>query len=171
EGALGRLDDAVHVLEAFGLRDAQPLEQAEDDERCQALRRRRRVVERAGLYAQRERLGDKGVEFFQVGACHRAADALEIGGDLAPDVAAVKVVQPGTGEMLERGGQRALLDARAHLRRLVVDQKGRVETGGLVHFRQFFARQPRLAAGDGVALARVLDRRRQQQVERQSAAL
>src|SRR6185503_12386348 len=105
-------------------------EQAEDDERGQALRRRRRVVERSGWYAHGERLGDKGVEFFQVGARHRAADALEIGGDLAPDIAAVEIVEPGAGEMLERGGKRALFDAGAHFWRLAVDQEGRVEAGG-----------------------------------------
>ena len=48
EGALGRFDDAMDVLEAFGLLHAQPVEQREDDERGQPLRRRRRVVERAG---------------------------------------------------------------------------------------------------------------------------
>ena len=86
-------------------RDAQALEQREDDQRGQPLRRRRRVVERAGLRSHAERLGDLASIVLQIGARHRAADALEIGGDLAPDVAAIEIVEPGMGEMLERGGE------------------------------------------------------------------
>ena len=42
ERALGRLDQAVDVIEAFGLRHAQALEQREDHQRGEALGRRRR---------------------------------------------------------------------------------------------------------------------------------
>ncbi len=49
EGALGRFHQAVDVLECFGLLHAQAVENAKDDERSQPLRRRRRVIERAGL--------------------------------------------------------------------------------------------------------------------------
>ena len=46
--ALCRLDQPVHVIETFRLLDAEPVEQREDDQRGEPLRRRRRVVERAG---------------------------------------------------------------------------------------------------------------------------
>ena len=58
EGALGRLDQPVDVVEAFRLADPQPLEQRQDDQRGEPLGRRRRVVERAGLQRDAERLGD-----------------------------------------------------------------------------------------------------------------
>ena len=61
---------------------------------------------------------------FQIGARHRAADALEIGGNLAADIAAIEIVEPGMGEMLERRGKCGLFEPRADLRHLAVDQKG-----------------------------------------------
>ena len=61
---------------------------------------------------------------FQIGARHRTADALQIGGDLAADVAAIEVVEPGLREMLERVGEFALLEPRAGLRRFAVDEEG-----------------------------------------------
>ena len=42
-------------------------------------------------------------------AAERAADAFEIGGDLAPHVAAIKIVKPSTRQMRERFGQSLLL--------------------------------------------------------------
>ena len=105
ERALGRLDQTMDVLEALRLRDAQALEQREDHERGESLRRRRRIVERAGLRRDAERLSDGRAIFFQIGARHRAADALEIGGNLAPDIAAIEIVKPGMGELLERRGK------------------------------------------------------------------
>ena len=44
EGTLGRFDQRVDMREAAVAADAEPLENAEDDERGEALRRRRRVV-------------------------------------------------------------------------------------------------------------------------------
>ena len=111
EGALGRLDQAVDVLEAFGLRDAQAVEQRKDDQRGQALRRRRRVVERAGLRSRTlSGSATTGFVLLKIGARHRAADALQVGGDLAADIAAVEIVEPGLAEMVERVGEGALLE-------------------------------------------------------------
>ncbi len=171
EGALGRFDQAVDVLETLGLRDAQAIEQREDHQRRQALRRRRRIVERAGCDRDAERLGDPGLEFFQIGARHRAADAFQIGGDLAADIAAVEILKPGLCELVERGGEGGLLEPGARLRRFAVDQEGLPEANRVLHLRQFFRRQPRLAARHDVAFARVLDRGHQQHVERQFAAI
>ena len=45
------------------------------------------------------------VKLLQIGARHRAADALQIGGDLAADIAAIEIVEPGGAELFERGGE------------------------------------------------------------------
>ena len=66
---------------------------------------------------------------FEVDARHRAVDAFEVGGDLAPDVAAIEVIEPGTGEMIERGGKRRLPEGRALRRRLAVDQESSAKPG------------------------------------------
>jgi hypothetical protein len=171
EGALGDFDQTMDVLEAFGLADAQAIEQRQDHQRRQALRGRRRVVERAGSDRDAERLGNLGLVFLQIGARHRTADALEIGGNLAADVAAVEIAEAGLRELIERGGKGGLLELRARHRRFAVSQKGFPETDRVLHLRQFFRRQPRLTARHRVALARVFDRSRQQQIERQLAAV
>ena len=85
------------------------------------MRRRWRIVERAGLDRDAERLGNLGSKFFQIGARHRAADTFEIGGDLAANIAAVEIVEPGLCEMVEGRGESGLFEARAHFRRLAVD--------------------------------------------------
>src|SRR5450759_2713826 len=77
EGPLSGFDQAVDVLETLRLSDAQTIEQSEDDQRRQPLRRRRRVVERAGLDLDAQRLGNPRLVFLQIGARHRAADALQ----------------------------------------------------------------------------------------------
>ena len=113
---------------------------------------------------------DPGAVVFEIGARHRAADALKVGGQLASDIAAVEVVEPDMAEMIERGGEGRLLERGAHLRDLAVEQEVFAEADRFLHLRQLFGGEPRLAARDLVALARVLDRRRQQHIERQLAA-
>jgi len=124
---LGRFDQAVDVIEAFGLLDAQPIEQREDHQRDQPLGRRVGVVEGAGGNVGSQRLGDLGLVAGEIVARHRAADAVEIGGDLAADVAAIKVVEAGMGEVLERRRQRLLFQYGADVGRLAVDQERRSE--------------------------------------------
>ena len=51
ERPLGRLHEAMDVVEALGLADTQPREQCQDNERGQPLGRRRRIIERAGIDA------------------------------------------------------------------------------------------------------------------------
>ena len=135
------------------------------------LRRRRRIVERAGADLDRERLGDIGLEFFEIGARHRAADLFQIGADLAPDIAAIEILKPGFRQMIERRRERALHHGDAGLRRLAVDQERRGEARRVLHLRRFFFGQPRLAARHGVAGARRRDRGREQKIERQFSAM
>ena len=167
EGALGGFDEAVNVIEAFGLADTQAIEQRQNHERCQALRRRRRVVERAGSDLDAERLGDPRLVFLQIGARHRAADALQVGGDLAADIAAIEIVEAGLGEMLERGGEGGLLELGSRLRRLAVNQERLQKARRGFELGVFFDREARLARRDDVALAGALDGGFKQHVQRQ----
>ncbi len=160
----------MDVVEALGLRYAQALEQAEDDERGQPLRGRRRVVERARRQRQRERLAQLGAIVLEVAPRDRAADALEVGGDLAADVAAIEVVEPGVGEVVERVGERALAEHRAFGGRLAVDEERRGEAGYVLELRELVSGEARLAARHRNAVARVTDRRREQPLERHPAA-
>ena len=113
-----------------------------------------------------ERLGDPRLVFLQVGARHRAADAFQIGGDLAPDIAAIEIAEPGVAELLERRGEGALLELGARFRRFAVDQEGLQKARRGFQFGKFLDRQPRLAARDRIAFARVPDGGVKQHVQR-----
>src|SRR5262249_1768787 len=104
-------------------------------------------VERAaGIERDRERLGERGAAAFEVGARHRAADVVEIAGDLATDIAAVEIVEPGAGEMVERRGERCLLERRARVGRLAVEQERRREAGHVLEFGELLGGEAGLAA-------------------------
>src|SRR5690606_25019931 len=107
ESALRRLDEAVQILKALSLRGAEPLEDAEDDKCDEPRCRRRRVIERAAPELERKRLAPQGAICLQVAPHDRAADPLEIGGDLPPDIPAIEVVEPDARELLERLGKLA----------------------------------------------------------------
>ena len=68
-----------------------------------------------------------GPVFFQICTRHRAADPIEIGSNLAADIAAIKIVKPGMRELLERRGKFSLFEPRADVRHLAVEQKGLFE--------------------------------------------
>ena len=108
------------MIEAFRLVHAQAVEQREDHQRGDALRRRVGVVDRAGGQLDLQRLGERGAIARQVLARDRAADAVKVGRDLAPDVAAIKIVEAGMGEMRQRFGERFLLQGGADRRRFAV---------------------------------------------------
>ena len=161
----------MQVIEAFGLGDAQPLEQREDHQRGEALGRRRRVEHGAGLERDRQRLGERRAAALEIGARHRAADAFEIGGDLAPDIAAIEIVEPGMREMVEGGGKRGLLEGRAGVGRLAVHQERLREARHVLELGKLLGGEPGLAARDEIAFTGVADRGRQQFAERQARAM
>src|SRR5437899_1945821 len=76
--------------------------QSENDQRGQTLGRRRRVVDRAGVEFHAQWIGDAGVITLQILARHRAADFFQIGRDLAPNVAAIEIIEAGARDMIER---------------------------------------------------------------------
>src|SRR5262249_35420938 len=111
--ALGRFNEPVHMVEALALRDAQALEQREDDQRRKALRRQRRIEEGVVFNRHREWLGKARATALQVGARQQTADAIEIASNLASDVPAIEVVESGVGELLEGRRERRLFELRA----------------------------------------------------------
>ncbi len=119
----------------------------------------------------RQRLGERGAAAGEVGTGDRAADAREVAGDLASDVAAVEIVEPGMGEMIQRRGQRRLPERLAGIGRLAVDQECRREAGRVLELGELFRREAGLTAADDVAAARVADRGGQQVGERQTPAV
>ena len=84
-----------------------------------------------------QRLGDAGAITLQILARDRAADPFQIGGDLAPDVAAIEIVEPSVRQMIERHGERALLELDARLRRLAIGQEGLGKPGDVFQSLDF----------------------------------
>ena len=112
----------------------------------------------------------RGVIALEIGARQRAADAFEIGRHLAPDIAAIEIVEPGMGELFERRGQRFLLEDGADRGNFAVDQECFGKARHALQGFEAFQRQPLLAARDGIAVARLRDGRREQQRERHFSA-
>ena len=106
---------------------------------------------------------------FQIRAGDRRADALQIGSDLAADIAAIEIAEPGFGEMLQRGGEGGLLELGALLRCFAADQKRVEEAGRGFQFCIFVDGQPGLTARHRIALARVPDGGVEQHMQRQTA--
>ncbi len=160
----------MHVIEALGLGDLQAVEQRENHQGRQPLRRRRRVVERAGADRRLQRLAQHGAIAFDVAARNRTADALQVGRDLAPDVATVEIVEAGAGEVIERRRQRALPQGRAGFRRLAVGEERGRKARHVLELGELLCGEASLAARHRIALAGVPDGRREQYVERQLPA-
>src|SRR5688572_24349277 len=102
----------MNVVEGFRLVDPQALEQREDDQGCEPLRRRRRVVDSAAGERDLQRLAHDRAVAFEIAAGDRATGALEIGGDFAPDVATIEIVQALMRQMLQSRGKRGLSQSR-----------------------------------------------------------
>src|SRR5262249_42855394 len=136
-----------------------------------SLRRRRRIVECACLRQDAERLIDGCTIIFQISARYGAADAFEVTGNFAADITAIEIVKAGMCEMLESCSKLSLLEPGADVRNFAINQECFFEADRFVHLRQFFCRQPGLAASDRVAVARVLDGGPEAQLNRQLAAL
>src|SRR6185312_1694681 len=97
-------------------------------------RRRRGIVDGAGPRRNTERLIDDRPEAFQIASRDRAADAFEVGGNFAPDVATVEIVQPRARKVLERCGKRVLFEHRTDIGHFVLEEECFLESGCLGHF-------------------------------------
>jgi hypothetical protein len=81
----------------------------------------RRVLNAANAQCGGERLGERragALGSARVTGCRPA----QVARDLAPDIAAIEAVETGMGEMIERRGERGLLQP-LRPRRLAVDEK------------------------------------------------
>ena len=125
--ALRRFDEAVLVLEALAARDAETVEQAEKDQRGEALRRRRQVEERRAANGERERLHRFRLMAPQVLARDDASRRLHVGRDLDRNVAAIEIVVARMGDLPERIGEPRLPEDRALRRGLAVGEEMRGE--------------------------------------------
>ena len=94
--------------EALGLRHPQPLENPQDQQGRQPLRRRGEIVVGAARQLQGQRLAHLGREAAQVLASDGAADALEVFGDLAAHIAPVEIIEALLGQMIEGRPQRLI---------------------------------------------------------------
>ena len=104
-----------------------------------------------------QRLALDSAKGFEIGARHRAPDRGEIGSDLAPDITAVEILEPGIGKLRQHAGERRLAKHGALFGQLAFgEERGgeawcrrqRLEFGGFVAchrsgHRKAFARKPR----------------------------
>ena len=117
-GQLHHLDEQVQVLDGMELvalrREA--LEQVEDEQRGQALRRRRRLVDRVAAIRRGDRLAPlAGVSGEIVGG--QEPVLLEPARDRLTDATGVEDVGAGGGEVAQRAGEVGLAEQLAQLRR------------------------------------------------------
>src|SRR5262249_57394902 len=59
--------------------------------------------------------------------------------DFPADIAAIKINQPGMGEMIQRRRERRLFEHRARSGRLTLEQKGRHEAGNVLELGKLVA--------------------------------
>ena len=133
---LVEFDEAVNVIEAFGLGHTKARKQGEDHQRGDALGRRVGVVDRACRQIEPQRFAKRRFIVGQIGARYRAADLIEIGRHLAADVAAVEVIEALEREVPQRRGECLLSHRAAFGRRLAVAQKCFGKTGCDGEFEQ-----------------------------------
>src|SRR5262245_36541070 len=106
------------MLEAFGPWRADLIEDGKDQERGEALRGRRHVVNRAGAQARAQGRYDLRLVRFEIGKPQRAACSLEVARHAARDVAIIEVGKARVGKASQGAGELGLkeLRARSHLR-------------------------------------------------------
>ena len=107
----------------------------------------------------------------KIGARHRATGAIEIGGDLAPDIAAIEIVETGMRKMIERRSKRRLFEGLPDLRRLAVAQEHLCEARHILELGELLGRELRLAAGDDIAFRAGADRGRQEFGQRNASTM
>ncbi len=87
------------MIEALRFTHVQPREQGQNQERHDALGGRVGVVDSADGSLTCNGSARRRSITIEIEARDRAMDAFEIGGNLAPDVAAIKIVEPGLRQM------------------------------------------------------------------------
>ncbi len=170
EGAFGRLDRAVHVIEAVGLRDTQPVEQPQQDQRDDALGGRRHVERGSAGERKVERRAGLGLLPSQIGGAHRAFGSRQIGRDGPCELAAIEVVQARLGEPRQGLCQGRLFEDAARLGHLAVAQEGFGPAVNVGQFRPAARHAVVLRLAHREAVAGVVDGGFKQPRERQARA-
>ena len=122
------------------------------------------------LEGEAERLAPLRLVGPQILARNGAADLVEIGCDLAGDVAAIEILEAGARQLLEGGGQRRKPADDARLGVVAVDEIGRGEIRLRREIGGIARAGARLAGRDRDAVARVADRVGEQIRQRQARA-
>ena len=170
KGLFGGFHHAVDMGEALGLAHLQAVEQSQNHQGRQALRRRREVEHPRARHIHRQRLAPLGVVGIQVGQCHRRATGGEIGGNVTRQCTAIEILGAIAADPAQSLAQSGQFHPRALTRGLVAGQKGFGEIRLVLQFGLLFRRQFLLAAGDGKTVFRRPDGIFQQTRQRQSAA-
>ncbi len=156
EGPLRRFDEAVDVSEAVRFGDAEPLENAEDHHRGNALRGRRHVEDRAGFQLERQSLHPMCGKCFQVGKTQGAARRLQPVRQQPREIAAIEIVRPDIDDLRERVGKLGLFE-NAGFGRWPFNREGRGETGHGFQLIPFFNGERGLRGGHRKTVPRVAD--------------
>ena len=90
------------MVKSFCFGNAEPVEQRQDHQRGDALRRRVRVVDRGFRQFDVQGFAHRRPVTGEILAGQRTADPLQVGRDLARDIAAVKIVETGMSELVKR---------------------------------------------------------------------
>ena len=137
----------MDVVEAVGALHVEAIEQAEENERGKSLGRRRQVEEGRRPDLGRQRRDHARAVLAKIVAGHDGADLVEVGGDLGGDVAAVEVVAPDSGKVVERVGEACLDERRTGCGRLAVDQERGGKPGHVLQLIEVLRRQARMRPG------------------------
>ena len=170
EGLLRRLDKPVHVVEALGLGACEPLEDAEDHQRGEALGRRRHAEHPALPQPHLQGTQDERALALEVGEPQRTARRLELARHLTREVAAVEVVEPRAGETIESTGERGVAEEAAELGLRGARHVDLGEARHVLELRAFGNVGLHLRARRGKAVPRVVRGVLQEPRERQAPA-
>ncbi|MNK89975.1 hypothetical protein D3C87_1100050 [compost metagenome] len=119
---------------------------------------------------QRQRRLPRGAVRAQIGQGQRAARVAEFAGQHPGQVALIEVIEPGPRQLLQRGGQARMAEARARRRGASVDQKSLGEARHIGQLGGLGGHAGGLALRDRHAHAGIVDGIRQQPRERQAPA-
>ena len=123
KGFLGGFHDAVHRLRVVSLCHLQPIGDAEDRQRHNALGRRSDIPDIPFAVGEMQRRRATGAMLLQIGQRHRHAQRRHLTGHMVSQRAAIKAVESLFGELAQGIRQRGLGKTAARLRHIAVRHK------------------------------------------------
>lgn len=156
EGLLGRLHQAMQVVESGAVGGAPARIEREQQQGSETLGRRRMVVQHVAVELDAERRHPPRAVGSQVGGADRAAGAGKILGERGAELTAIEVVEAHASEMPERVGEPRLAKACARGGRRAVHQPVRGKACNVAQLGELGPQVVRLRDADRDAVARVL---------------